>query len=314
MKQTSPVKTDHKYAKHREAEPLSSTARIAYLIVAHNHLCQLVKLVNALDSPNACFIIHIDKKARGYREFIDDPSSLSLLGNERVSFLEPRQVVRWGAYSVTNVCLCALKEALKIPGVVRFKSLSGTDFPIRPTMEIEGILLRDVKTIFLKGARPRNWRVRARTEQYWFDDTFRNHRLAHYFARGQRLLGINRKHPHGVPVFKGGAWWCLNRGAVSYVLEFLESRPDVERFFRRSSIADESLIPSILQTSPLWKDVVHDSQVFTRFKPGASNPDELESTDLPEALSSGKLFARKFNTGKNPGILEIVDDLRHSLS
>lgn len=279
MKQTSPVKTDHEPVESKVAEPLLSTARIVYLIFAHHKFSQLVKLVNALDSPNACFIIHIDKKARGYRKFIDDPSSLSLLGNKRVSLLEPRQAVRWGAYSFTEICLRALKEALKIPGIVRFKSLSGADFPIRPTREIEDILLRDLKTNFLKGTRPRNWRIQARTEQYWFDDTFRNHRLAHYFARVQRLLGINRKHLHGVPVFKGSAWWCLNRDAASYVLEFLESRPDVEKFFRRSSIADESLIPSVLQTSPLWEDVVQDSQVFTRFQPGSSNPNELESSD-----------------------------------
>jgi len=312
MKQTPPLKTDNKTAELVKTEPALSGTRIAYLIFAHIRLYQLVSLVSALDSPNACFIIHIDKKAKGYREFIDNSSAQSLLGNPRVSFLEPRQNVRWGAYSLNEVCLCALKEALKTPSVVRFKSLSGTDFPIRPTREIEDILLDDLKAIFLTGTRPRNWRIQARTEQYWFVDTFRNHYLAHYFARGQRLLGIKRKHPPGVPVFKGSMWWCLNRDAASYVLEFLASRPDVERFFRRSGIADESLIPSILQTSPFWKDVVQDSQVFARFQPGSANPNELESIDLPEVLSSVKLFARKFNTSKNPGILEIVDELRHS--
>lgn len=149
MKQTSPVIIDHKTVETKEAEPGLSSAKIVYLIFAHHKLDQLVKLVGALDSPNVIFIIHIDKKARGYREFIDAPSSLPLLGNKRVSLLEPRQIVRWGAYSFTDVCLFALKEALKTPGVVRFKSLSGTDFPLRPTQEIEDTLLQDLKTNFL---------------------------------------------------------------------------------------------------------------------------------------------------------------------
>lgn len=314
MNQVTPVNIDRKTVEVDVAEPPVAEARIAYLVFAHLRLGQLVNLVNALDSPNVCFIIHIDMKTRGYREFIDDPGSQSLFRNERVSFLEPRQVVRWGAYSFTDVCLRALKEALKIPGVVRFKSLSGTDFPIRPTREIEDILLRDLNTNFLKGTRSHDWRIQARTEQYWFDDAFRSHRLAHYFARGQRLLGIKRNHPQGVPVFKGGAWWCLNRDAASYVLEFLDSRPDVERFFQRSGIADESLIPSILQTSPFRSTMVQDSQVYTRFQPGAPNPDELVSSDLAGVLNSGKLFARKFNTNKEPGILDMVDELRHSHS
>jgi hypothetical protein len=288
--------------------------RIAYLVYAHQNFEQLTRLVNALDSDNACFIIHVDKKSKTYHDFINDPLTIPFLQNPHVSFLEPRQSVRWGAYSLTEVSLRALKKALEIPSITRFRSLSGVDFPLRPTRDIEEKLLHDPDSNYLTGTASRNWRIQSRTEQFWNIELLGPNRLSHYMTYAQRLLGIKRKPPRGMTILKGSQWWSLSRDAVKYILDFLQSRPDVERFFRWSSVSDESMIQSILQTSPLWKTVVQDNQTFFRFRPNEPNPDVLDTQDLPEIMSSGKLFARKFDTRQNPQILDIVDQQRHAMN
>lgn len=40
----------------------------AYLILAHNSWQQLYKLIHLLDSPNADFYVHIDKRAKDFDE------------------------------------------------------------------------------------------------------------------------------------------------------------------------------------------------------------------------------------------------------
>jgi hypothetical protein len=287
-------------------------AKIAYLVFAHQNLHQLVSLVNALDSPAVRFIIHIDSESREYRNFINEPAHAALLENTRVEFLEPRQNVRWGGYSLTSVVLRALQRASEIPTITRFRSLSGLDFPLRPTAQIEEILLLDEDSNFLIGAPPESWRIETRTEQFWHIDMLGAGRVSHYLAYLQRLLGVKRTPPAGMRVMKGPQWWTLSRAAVDYLFEFLAANPDVERFFRYSMVSDESLIQSVLQTSPMWEHVIQDSQTFDRFKPNSPNPDVLGEADLPEVLSSGKLFARKFDSRANPRILEAVDRLRHS--
>jgi hypothetical protein len=63
--------------------------RVAYLILAHNTPKHPSRLVRALDSPNADFFIHVDRKS-------DISLSRDRFSQSNVTFAEDRVAVYWG--------------------------------------------------------------------------------------------------------------------------------------------------------------------------------------------------------------------------
>jgi hypothetical protein len=80
--------------------------KIAYIILAHKHPNQLVRLVNRLNNNEAIFVIHVDRKASYY---IHKKVSDSLKYFKNVYFLE-RYKVFWGDFSQVLVIIKALSK------------------------------------------------------------------------------------------------------------------------------------------------------------------------------------------------------------
>lgn len=106
--------------------------RHAYLIMAHNNFEILEKQVLLLDSPNADFYIHVDKKAGAF-----PAEALAALPQHSKIVFTDRTDVHWGGYSQIACELLLLKASL--PGEYDYYHLlSGVDMPIKPRKQIEG--------------------------------------------------------------------------------------------------------------------------------------------------------------------------------
>lgn len=106
--------------------------RHAYLIMAHNNFEILEKQVLLLDSPNADFYIHVDKKAGAF-----PAEALAALPQHSKIVFTDRTDVHWGGYSQIACELLLLKAAF--PGEYDYYHLlSGVDMPIKPRKQIEG--------------------------------------------------------------------------------------------------------------------------------------------------------------------------------
>src|SRR5690349_19353849 len=98
--------------------------KIAYLILAHNTPNHLSRLVRALDSANAAFFIHVDRKSdiSPFRKGLSQPNT---------TFLEDRVAVYWGDFSDVRATIELIKKALSHSfEPVYFVLLSGADYPL----------------------------------------------------------------------------------------------------------------------------------------------------------------------------------------
>ena len=124
--------------------------RLAYLILAHNTPNHLCRLVRALNSPNAVFFIHVDRKStiRSYRDSLSQP---------KVTFLEDRVDVYWDGFSRVDATIKLINESLNCsPESGYLVLLSASDYPLRsptyiedfsrPQTSVPGLLFPSVQT------------------------------------------------------------------------------------------------------------------------------------------------------------------------
>jgi hypothetical protein len=142
---------------------------------------------------------------------------------------------------------------------------------------------------------------------------------------GRRIIRIPvpRRLPVGVAFAGGSAPKLLARHHVEGVLRVAESRSDLVAFWKRAWTADETFVPSILNTPafvPDWAThhVPDDAWYMAWNEPKQKSPPWLGAVDFPtlRAAAQGKggaiprLFARKFSTGHDTVVLDMLDVMR----
>jgi hypothetical protein len=134
----------------------------------------------------------------------------------------------------------------------------------------------------------------------------------HPMPQGANLrLGIRRlwtPFNRSFRCYKSSAWFTLSRQAVARVVEFVGKDPRVVRFYRRSVIADESVLQTILLNQSGW-EFFNDNMLYLKWGDvGSGSPDVLTLADLEDALASGKHFARKFDMDVDASVLDRLDE------
>jgi core-2/I-Branching enzyme len=120
--------------------------------------------------------------------------------------------------------------------------------------------------------------------------------------------------------YRGSAWCTLSSESVRVIDRFAANHPRLMRYFRRMMAADESFVPTVLLNEP-GLHLCLDHQRFVRFKGGrqpawsaAYAPSvTLTLEDADDILSSGKHFARKFDTSLDGRILDLIDERVHAI-
>jgi hypothetical protein len=89
-----------------------------------------------------------------------------------------------------------------------------------------------------------------------------------------------------------------------------EQDPKLIQYYRRVQFApNESFYPTILLNNPELNLVANDHRRLIRWThPETGHPDVLSSADLDAIISSGKDFARKIDSRKDPKILDLLDE------
>ena len=108
------------------------------------------------------------------------------------------------------------------------------------------------------------------------------------------------------PAWFHPAWFALSRRAAEHVVRFVDSHPDYESYAAATVIPLESATGSILFNDPeltIRSAVIH----YVRFgDPESGRPDIFGVDDVPELVSSGHFFARKFGLG-DTAVLDLLD-------
>lgn len=282
--------------------------RIAHLINAHRNFGQLERLVDRLSHDSAACFIHVDRKVPA-AEAAALAASLSRYG---VQFVTARVEVTWGGYSQVRAILNGLRAVVASGYPADYINLlSGQDYPLQRT----DALLR-----FLEGCRGDEFmecrelsRYGTGTELYRYqryhlkETIVVSSTLRRWVERWVNRLLPRRSAPLDYTVYAGSSWWSVTTGCAGYILDFLERNPGYARFFATTHSADEMFFQTIVLNSPFGKRVRNTNLRYLDWSEHGKSPKTLTIEDYQPLLSSGKFFARKFDTDIDAVILEMLD-------
>lgn len=274
-----------------------TTVRVAYVISAYRRPHQLVRLVRRLETPNASFAIHVDRKTPDdvFRQMVD-----GLDGEASVSFLE-RHTCNWGDFGHVRATLKGIDHLLSAgPAFDYLVLLTGQDYPLRPAAEVEGFLARaDGRSFISHWPLPHEpWTGRGGLDRIerW-----------HIVRRGRHMsLPLRRRIPGDLPPFGGSPYWCLARPLVEHVHAVVRSQPELVRFFEHVFIPDELFFQTIAVNSAWRESLVDDNLRYIDWS-RLPAPAILRRDDFDRLVGSSKLFARKFDEAVDAEILDLLD-------
>ncbi len=208
-------------------------------------------------------------------------------------------------------------------------NMSAQDYPVTPVPRIESFLRAATCDGFIRHwdvLSPESpWSARKARARYW-------HRYARLPRTAEPLLRALRPLTKLLPIhfyldygplvgrrvlrtpftkdFRchgGWAWFSLRRSAVLYLRDFLASHPEIERHYRGTVAAEESLVQTVLVNSGRFTLVDDDMRYIDYSAAKRGSPRTLTTADLP-LLSSGRYhFARKFDLSVDSEVLDRID-------
>ncbi len=296
--------------------------RVGYLIQSHKNVPQLERLVSALTTRDESCVVHLVHD----RRFEPDVAGVERLPRTIVTLVEGGR----GGYHNIASYLSGV-ERLGEQGVDYVVLLSGQDYPVRPLSEMNQALEASgdgFLEAFPALSPESNWPVREALTRY----TYRWHRVRPLAPATRRRVhwvqGLNRVQPLVRVNVSYDSLWVARRGdgpppdltlhggsmftslswrAVEHLRDTLASRPDVVRWARDSLVIEEGLFPTLLMSSGRFR-FEPSSRRFYKFSPGnLGSPAVLTAADVPDAVSSGCFFARKFDMAAHPDSLDAAD-------
>jgi hypothetical protein len=274
---------------------------VAYLIRAHHRPEQLVRLVERLATPDASFFIHLDGRAD---DLVREALLIGLARQDEVHWV-PRVDQYYSGFSFVRAILAGLEEVRKAGAPAHTVLLSGQCYPLRPARQIESFLAGRAGESLVE-----HFRIPSKR---WADEhggldriRYRYYERVRFRTRSLRLPFVRRSFPEGLEPWGGSAWCVLSDEAVEAVLGFRDERPDAYDFFRHVRAPEEIYLQTVLLNS-LLRDRVANESVHHIEWPGGSHPRTLASADFDRLASSGKLFARKFDVGRDEEVIDRID-------
>lgn len=281
------------------------TAALACVVLAHEDPTQVRRLVEALD-PFPVFL-HCDVRTPdAVHEAMTEglPSRVRLLDRRRTG---------WARWENAAAELAGYRAALAETGASHIAVMTGSDYPLATADEIRSVL----------GAYPgRSFLVtHPLPHPDWRGGGWSRFRYRHWAWRKHMLrLPVPRRLPRDVVLTGGSQMKLISREHAQAVVDVVDVRPDLVRFWQRVWIADESLVPSILNSPSLVPDFADEHLEHplwyigwdgTRMKspPWLGTPDAgrlLERWTGPDEQPP-YLFARKFATDRSTDLLDLLD-------
>ncbi len=278
--------------------------KIAFIILAHKHPEQTVRLVDSLGSIADRFLIHIDQRSGT----VFDQTQRLLNDAANVLFVEQRSACRWGQFSIVNATLTCLRYIYQQPEKYDYVFLiSGQCYPIKPVAEIKQFLETHQGQQFIEAfpiLEPNQW-----TEQGGPYQAARRVFNWHFFVRSRHLhLPLQRTMPNGLVPYGGSQWWAITGDCGQYLLNYLEAHPEVLNYFKYTFIPDELFFQTLVCNSPFKTAVSNFNLTYTDWSnPNPTPPRVLGVEDFAALQTSDCLFARKFDPDRSEKLLALID-------
>ena len=274
----------------------------AILILAHKNIEQIIDLSIILSKKFVLFI-HFDRK---YKMPVEDKKKLERIKN---IYVYSEIDVNWGGFSIGEVELFLLKEAMKNQDITYFHIISGQDWPVKNIEEIYNFFENNDKIYMTyglsKGVKKSGEPIILWQKYYFnYDKINLNRRsfigkiyhrflmLYQTFKRVNKFKDLNIN----LDIYQGANWIDLPRYAVEYCLEYLKQNNNYYLMLKTGFCSDEVLFQSILCNSIYRDKIENNNHRYIKWEKKYNNyPAILDEKDYKEIISGDYLFARKID-------------------
>ena len=274
-------------------------AQIAFILLSHKDPDAIVDQARRLTAVGDYVSIHFDARAA---KADYDKIRADLADNPNVTFARRRVKCGWGGWSLVEGTLEAVRAAVDaFPRATHFYMLSGDCMSIKSGEFAHDYLdTDDVDYIESVDFFDSDWIKTGIKEdrliyRHYFNE--RSHKQLFYGALDwQKRLRLKRKIPDDLQIMIGSQWWCLRRRTVEWILDFVQRRPDVVRFFRTTWIPDETFFQTLVRHMVPASEIRSRSLTFLMFT-DYGMPVNFYNDHYDMLLSQDYLFARKISPG-----------------
>ena len=298
--------------------PQEHTLRHAYLIAAHDKPAQLRTLLALLNHPDNDIYLHIDRKAAGFSE-----DELRAAAPDSRVYFAPRLDARWGDEVFIDVIVSLLRMAC-VEEHAYYHLLSGADLPLQSQDDIHAFFVAhagqefvdfDSETVDAAMLRQRIGRWHSRQPL---------HPLAKKLYRVieplrldlQKLFRVDRLKNCDVVFQKGAVWFSISHACAVFACAEADK---YRAHYQKSICADELWMQTVLVHSPFMEkraflgfgDECAATMRYVDWSEGGRSPRVLRIADYETLKNSGMLFARKFDSSNDDGLIRrITADVR----
>jgi hypothetical protein len=276
---------------------------IAYFILCHKEPERVARLVKRLQTDIDFFQVHFDTTV-GKQQFKEWKKIIEHQCDKRNLEVVSEFRCRWGSFGGVNATLNAMRR-FKDHNYDYFVNLSGDCYPIKPIQIIKNSFDGQTAAFMEVFELPTSIWNNGGMERLWYK---------HYFpsvgkhSKRLRIPRLNRKLPYKLKPYGGSAFFCLPKMHVDYILEFIDKKPAVKKFFKHTNIIDEVFFQTILKNSPFQSHIFNDNKRYISWNGSRdSHPKFLTVADFESFMKSDKLFARKFSLAVDKDILDLID-------
>jgi len=299
---------------------------IHYLILVHNNLDQLERLIDKLKTSNSEIYIHMDKKISNFKKI------------NGVYYIKNRQnISRWGSSMINAEIIWFSEIAKNMKKWDHIVLISWQCYPIKDIKYVENYI-EDLGNRSCTSYRPIEKKYLDRINRYHFNDiNFHVPKIFNNIILSIVSNFITLWYPQRVPtinlvlevivnfilprrkylinhykIYRWDQRIVLSSKHVEYILNFLE-KEEWKKFFSHfdyTSCSDEIFFQTILLNNENIKKEINNNLLWYIVREKNSNsPNTLTIKDYENIKKSDKLFARKFNINIDKEILEKLNGL-----
>ncbi|WP_341366882.1 DUF5928 domain-containing protein [Yoonia sp. BS5-3] len=272
-------------------------ARIAFILLCHKNPDAIIRQAEQLTAAGDCIAVHFDASADAadYNAILN-----GLQDNPNVTFAKKRVKCGWGEWSLVQATLNAVEAAVEaFPHASHFYMVSGDCMPIKSAGFAHQFLdAHDCDFIESYDFFDSNWiktgfREERLIYRHFFNERTQKRRFYWGLALQQRL-GLRRKIPEDLQIMIGSQWWCLRRRTIEALLDFVQERRDVMRFFQRTWIPDETFFQTLVRHLVPGREIECRTLTFLMFT-DYGMPVTFYNDHYDLLLGQDALFARKIS-------------------
>ena len=269
----------------------------AYCIMAHGNWKQLQMLVNVIDDGRNDIYLHIDAKS------LDDYNKSGGVKTKFSGLILTESIdVRWSDISQVDAELLLFKHVIRSgKGYNRIHLISGSDFPLKSQDELHKMFLNDDRE-YISFGKDVHLMYRRLKYYHFFVRYRRKWRVVELFRRillVPQVLFVNRLRKFNLKFAYGQNWCSLTLPAVRVIIgKMVELRPKL----KYTTSADEVYKQMIIGSNDIFK-IYNKPVSYACFSHGCASPKTLTMADYDNIMSSGCLFARKFDVNVDVNVI-----------